>query len=363
MLSSARWSSFRLSKQHLSIALAEAGHDVLYVDPPLSAGSLLRDRSRWPDLRGRDEVGEAGVRVWHPIVLPGQNDRRVQRLNARLLRRGIRRRMTAEDLTLAFSLESRGVLRHLGGRRVYHCTDSAEDLPGANADEVRRQELALIARCDVVAACSRPLVDQLAARGVEAMYLPHGCDREAFVERGGDDPVELRGRARPFVGYVGSINFRIDVRLLVAALGATSGGTLVLVGSRFGPSPAPEVAALLARPDVVVIDQQPPARLAALTASLDVGLAPYGEHPFNRKSFPLKIPQYLAAGVPVVSSPNGATDELGAAVRVAREPDEFGQAVRDAIREGPEGAAARRAVAARRPWSRVAEELLGAARP
>ncbi len=58
---------------------------------------------------------------------------------------------------------------------------------------------------------------------------------------------------------------------------------------------------------------------------------PYTTEPFNRKSFPIKVLQYLAAGLPVVSTSSGATDELGAHVLVADEPDAFEAAVRSAL--------------------------------
>src|SRR5438309_11990717 len=83
VISPARWSLFRLSKQYLAAALASSGHEVVYVDPPVSVGSVVRDRTRWRDLVGsRVESPHPRLRVWHPIVLPGQNTRFGQSVNA-----------------------------------------------------------------------------------------------------------------------------------------------------------------------------------------------------------------------------------------------------------------------------------------
>jgi teichuronic acid biosynthesis glycosyltransferase TuaH len=101
--------------------------------------------------------------------------------------------------------------------------------------------------------------------------------------------------------------------------------------------------------------------LPKYVAALDVGLAPYTDVAFNRKSYPLKVLQYLAAGVPVVSSANGATDDLVDAVHLAWGPDAFEHEVRQALKEGdPAQRAARQAAAASRPWTTVARELLAA---
>lgn len=362
VLSSARWASFKLSKHSVSEALADAGHPVLYVDPPWSYGSLLRDRSRRADRRAPvDELVAPGLSVWRPRVLPGQNLAVGQDLNARVLQRGVMAR-TEPELVVAFSLEARSVFTRLPGVRVYYCTDSNEDLPGADADAARRWEAELVDAADVVVACSLPLVEQLERRGASVLYLPHGCDADALADAR-PLPPELAALPRPLVGYVGSFNFRLDPSLLAASVDATGGGTLVLIGGGFGPAAGAEVAALLRRPDVQAVGHRSAEALPAYIGALDVGLVPYTVTPFNRKSFPLKVLQYLAAGVPVVSTPNGATDELGSVVRTCTTPEEWAEAVCAAVASADDDAAgeARRATASARPWSQVADRLLEAA--
>lgn len=362
VLSSARWASFKLSKHSVSEALAELGHEVLYVDPPWSHGSLLRDGTRREDRRAPvDEAVAPRLDIWRPRVLPGQNLAVVQLANASLLRRGILARIDP-GLVIAFSLEARSVFTRLPGVRVYYCTDSNEDLPGADASAARHWEAELVRAADMVVACSLPLVEQLERRGADVIYLPHGCDATALADRR-PVPSELAGLPRPLVGYVGSFNFRLDPSLLAATLDAASGGTLVLVGGGFGPSAGPEVAALLDRPDVRAVGHQSSDALPSYIGALDLGLVPYTMTPFNRKSFPIKVLQYLAAGLPVVSTPNGATDELGIAVHTCATTDEWRSAVATALAtSGDEGAAAaRRATASARPWSQVAHRLLAAA--
>ncbi len=369
VLSSARWSGMWLSKQRVSEALARLGHTVLYVDPPLSPLSVLRQPARRADLRAAvDERAAEDLAVWRPRVVPAQNSRWGQAVNARLLAGGVHRRLGPVDLTVAFSLEARGAFGRLGGRRVYYCTDSAEDLPGVDRAVVRDREQRLIDHADVVVACSKPLVTQLRERGVEAAYLPHGCAPEDFAPLSATpwSPPELVGCPRPWVGMAGSINFRVDAALLDAAHDAARDGTLVVIGGRFAARERSELRLLLDRPGVVAVGHVDRARLAAYVAALDVGLVPYTTSAFNRKSFPLKVLQYLAAGVPVVSTPNGATDEIGAGddVRVASDAGAFHDEVAALLRivdDDLDGVRRRQEIAAARPWSAVARALLAAA--
>jgi teichuronic acid biosynthesis glycosyltransferase TuaH len=51
-----------------------------------------------------------------------------------------------------------------------------------------------------------------------------------------------------------------------------------------------------------VLGGQPPERVPALMRALDVGLIPYLDTAFNRNSNPVKFYEYLALGMPVVST-------------------------------------------------------------
>ena len=340
----------------LSEALARLHHRVLYVDPPVSPFSVLRDRSRLRDLFATSSSEPLpGLQLWRPRVLPGQNARLVMRGNTSILRAGVERRMPKPDVVIAFSLEARAVFPELGGVHVYYCTDSLEDAPaypGFHPELVRAREDQLLAAADVVVACSRPLQAQLSARGWDPVYLPHGCEIGAMPVRA-EPPRELVGRRRPYVGYLGSLSYRLD-----------AGGTLVIVGAPSradGPRPDNRVLDLLSRPDVVVIGYRAAAALPSYLAVFDVAVVPYADHPFNRKSYPIKIPQCLAAGLAVVSSPNGATDELGDVVTVAADAGAFEEAVRGALQSDSAAARERRRLrVASRPWEVVAEELLQA---
>src|SRR5262249_57230565 len=81
------------------------------------------------------------------------------------------------------------------------------------------------------------------------------------------------------------------------------GGTLVLIGP---PTPAVEapLAALAARPGVAVLGPRPYAELPAWMQGLDVGVIPFqASHPFVPGINPNKVYQYLAAGLPTITTP------------------------------------------------------------
>lgn len=361
VVSSTRWDSPWLSKQHLALALAESGHEVLYVDPPVSLGSVLRDRSRLGELRGGVEVVGAGVRVWRPRAVPGQDTGLGQVINARIVADGIRRVLGPADVTIAFGLTSRGALAAADGVRVYHCADSWPDHPGLDRQQAMAWEREMASAADLVVACSSGLVESLARREISAVLLPHGSTPELFADA--TPEAAIADLPRPIAGYAGGLNFRIDPALLHAALDAVGEGSVVLVGSSWKSArgeTVPEFVDLVDHPRIHAVGHRTPADLPAALAAFDVGLVPYVDDGFNRCSFPLKVPQYLAAGLPVVSTPNGATAFYDAVTTEALGSADFRAGVEAAI-DGLDDDAARArrvAAAASRPWRVVADELL-----
>ena len=111
--------------------------------------------------------------------------------------------------------------------------------------------------------------------------------------------IELAG---PVAGVVGQLNERLDLGLLESV--ADSGRACCSSGRATSRTPrcAEPSTGLISRENVQWIDRQPYDRMPSVLAQLSVGLTPYTASAFNRGSFPLKTLDYLAAGLPVVSS-------------------------------------------------------------
>ncbi len=102
---------------------------------------------------------------------------------------------------------------------------------------------------------ARPWSRTCARGGVEAAYLPNGCDAAFYA--GVDDAPNLADvdLPAPIAGFVGHINSRTDLALLEAV--AAAGASLLLIGPR-DPAFEPErFEALVARPNVPHLGPRP----------------------------------------------------------------------------------------------------------
>jgi glycosyltransferase involved in cell wall biosynthesis len=238
-----------------------------------------------------------------------------------------------------------------------------------------RAERPTLLGADIVAAGSRTVFDQMVRMGVpeeRLLLTPTGVDVELFAEP--QDPAPLRGRLgledRFVVGWVGSFRRFHALEQAVEAVSALPGTTLLLVGD--GPE-RPRIERLARDRGVpavctgTVAHHELPAHLAAMDAA--VVLAPPGQ-PFHYS--PLKVAEYLAAGLPIVAPAIGQlaerlTDGVDAIVVPPHDVNALAAALRR-LRDDPEerarlGKAARAAAEAEWSWEHQARRVIDALRP
>ncbi len=225
----------------------------------------------------------------------------------------------------------------------------------------RRAERPALLGADLVACGSEAVVEQVLRIGVpdrRVLLTPTGVDLELFAEL--PDPAPLRRRLglqdRFVVGWIGSFR-RFHALEQAVEAAAVPGAALLLVGD--GPERA-RIERLARHRGVpatftgTVPHDQLPAHLAAMDVA--VILAPRDE-PFHYS--PLKLAEYLAAGLPVVAPASGQlaqrlTDGVDAIVVPPHDVPALSAALRR-LRDDPEerarlGKAARAAAEAEWSW-------------
>ncbi len=130
------------------------------------------------------------------------------------------------------------------------------------------------------------------------------------------------------IGYLGSVDDRLDTNLLIALADKLPHLTIEVVGRIV----AKEVANKLAEmPNIKLVGSSPPASLPKFLATWSVGLIPFVRNEFTKNIYPLKINEYLAAGLPVVMTPFAQLEEFNSVVRIEGVVNDFVQAVVEEI--------------------------------
>lgn len=215
-------------------------------------------------------------------------------------------------------------------------------LTGRIADGYRR-----LASFDSLTVNSPLWQGELERRSGRAMTLVgNGVDVERFQVPPSSDRSLPSG---PFAIYVGTVEHRVDITYLTDI--ARDGRVPVVVA---GPAPDWIVAELMAG-GVRWVGPQHPDVVPALLARAAVGLVPHRVNAFTRSMDPMKVLEYLAAGLPVVSTRIPLPAGTEPYVTVRDDPASFRDAVVAAARAPRPGPPTD--LLAGRSWRRVADKL------
>jgi glycosyltransferase involved in cell wall biosynthesis len=361
-LAGAPWHAITGTDVQLARAMGKH-RPVIWVDPPVSIISRIR---RGLDVPTVSEVAP-GVTRLHTIAPPGVTRPGVRTISRwwshALVQHYIRRSGRTIDAVLTSSPEP--VLtpwRNRAVRRLYFATDdfvAGAQLLGISPRHANRARERNLAAADSVLAVSEPLASTLQRGDRQVVTFPNGCDVELYMDIEAVVPSATVSLPRPIAGVFGQLNERLDLSYLERL--ADAGENLLLVGPRYEATDdfRSRLDLLIARPNVQWLDRRPRAELPSLMKTLTVGLTPYIENEFNNASFPLKTLEYLAAGLPAVSTQLPATKLLDdRVVKTAATADQFAVVVRKTIDSVNEETARHcRAQATRYSWKARARDL------
>lgn len=285
--------------------------------------------------------------------------------------------MAALRLRLALNADKNYLILHIfhpdysvyvkhfpSSKLVYHAYDLFELTPDFSTRQLE-QENELILKADMCLASSNSIAQRLAERTGKAFrVLPNGADTDAFYEAVkhssiADDIAEI---SQPRIGYVGRINRKIDLGLIVRLAQNNTKWNFVMVGPVLSLDNETQRAwqACQNLTNVYFLGEKRHTQLPNYVAGLDVALMPYrmGTGLWTDAIYPLKLHEYLAADKPVVSSPIASVLPFDDVIELASSLDEWTRKIRKGLSdEGIDDSGARVKVARANDWNIRAEQL------
>ena len=300
--------------------------------------------------------------VFSPLVLPLPHSKIATAINQQIMRatvRGLRRKLGIEKFQLWTFLPSTApYVGTLGeSSSVYYCVDEWSLFSYLDRDATVAAEMALLQKVDAVFAINHALADAKRLVNRATFVSPHGVDHAQFARALNDDtevPADIAAISGPRIGFYGTIRDWVDLELVAHIAKAKPTWSIVLLGQVLT-----DVSALAALPNVHLLGQKKHAELPAYCKAFDVGIIPYridDRMPFVN---PLKLREYLSAGLPVVSTPVPEAvrlAQLTPGTRIAPTRREFVDAIEAALSEPRAARAARSEAMKTETWSaRVAD--------
>jgi glycosyltransferase involved in cell wall biosynthesis len=302
-------SPFIVGSHHLARQFAKHGANVIHISTPVTPFHLIKYKDTNIQRRFRTALnwrenlyGSEHVLNYIPFTLFRRS------LNTAFP--SIKKVLQANDLEevdylLIDQPSLIGVEKHFKSVRklVYRATDIYPAMLGS--DKIAELEEEAINRSDAIIGTSVPVLEHLMKYNKEkpSLLLENGVDFEHFTAKR-SVPEEYRPYKDKFIAvYVGAIDKRLDIHSFVE-LANTGDDVQIFI---IGPYNDEAVRILEGVKNVTLLGERPFADVPAYMQHADLGLLPLSEHQANKGRSPMKLYEYAAAGLPVLSR---ATPEL-----------------------------------------------------
>ena len=325
------WGGDPLSKHQIAIRLATKNR-ILWVNsmgnrnPTVSTHDLRRAIKKvWQFARGCRPVANNIFRFC-PLVLPFHGNRAARWINRRLLAWGLRRACRKlgfqEPITLTFVPNSVDVAGTLGERLVvYYCVDEYSQFTGADRAAVLELERRLMEKANLVVVSASRLYDSKRASNPNTVLITHGVDvdhfRAACLETT-TVPADVATLPGPVIGFYGLIEDWVDLEAIRHMAAARPEWSFLMIGEV-----KTDTSAVRKLPNVHFLGRRPYQSLPGYCKKFDIAVLPFVVNQLTLASNPLKLREYLAAGLPVVATPLPEVQKLGDLVHTATTPEEF----------------------------------------
>jgi glycosyltransferase involved in cell wall biosynthesis len=196
----------------------------------------------------------------------------------------------------------------------------ADDVPafGGVPGKVDQVIADLIKKADAVFATAKTLLEKYAWAGEKLHYLPNGVDFNHFYNSTDTLPEEFHTIPSPRAIYVGMIADWFDVDIINDAAKQYPHVSFVLIGEA-----AIDLSAISSLPNVYVLGGRPYSTIPAYLKNSDVGLIPFKRNRLVESVNPIKLYEYMACGLPVLSSRWETIEGLGSPAYLYDSFEEF----------------------------------------
>ena len=285
-----RWDFVYQRPQHLLTRFSRKQR-VFYVEEPVDAGRGLA--------RLRCDPRQDGLTIVTPQLPAGMSEDASNRLLERLLAAFFAEHRILDYVFWYYTPMARAFTRRFAPVGiVYDCMDELSHFKGAPSELIPR-EAELLRLADLVFTGGYSLYEAKRRKHGQIYPFPSSIDRAHFAAA--QLAMEAADQAqlpRPRIGFCGVIDERMDLGLIEGIARARSDWQIVMIG----PVVKIDSRSLPRRPNIHYLGGRAYADLPSYLSGWDVAMLPFAHNDSTRFISPTKTPEYLAAGLPVVST-------------------------------------------------------------
>jgi glycosyltransferase involved in cell wall biosynthesis len=217
---------------------------------------------------------------------------------------------------------------------VYHCVDEFAAFSDTNGKHIAELEERLLRRADLCITSAERLRESKSKINPRTVLVRHGTDFTHFVKAcdpATTIPADIANLPKPVIGFFGLVADWVDQEAIIATARAHPEGSVVIIGKT---APDCDDSKLRAEPNIHMLGRKPYADLPGYSKAFDVALMPFKVSELTLNANPLKVREYLASGLPVVSTDLPEVRKVGLC-KIASDTEDFVRKVDECLAEGP----------------------------
>lgn len=332
------WGRFPSTLQHITKRLLKKNR-VIWIGslglrrPKFSLQDLKRVFEKIKNILSKDEVDrteEAPILV-NPFVVPFHDNRLIRKLNKLLMLRSIGKAIAENNfrdvIIFTSSPVSALIIGELNAKSVhYFCLDDYTKFEGA-FNSIESLEKELLKMTDINFGISENLVETRKPINGESFFLPQGVDTEHF-RKGDKTKANLPDFDKPVIGFFGMLSEWVEIEIFINAAAKYPQYQFLIIGPA-----VVDISRFDKLNNLLYLGSIPYTGLPNYAKHFTVGLIPFIINELTISVNPLKLMEYLAMGIPVVSSKMPEVEKFGDLVFVAKDSAEFVDLIPDAVKD------------------------------
>ncbi len=307
------WTGDPLSKTHLMRVLSKDNR-ILWINaianrmPTTSTKDVSRIYKKLRAFAEPVREVEPNIFVLNPLAFPSYGNETILKVNRSFLASQVRKAMRGlgfeNVVNMVFNPAAGMIAGRLGETElIYYCVDEYTAFTGAS-NGLRAIENDLFRKADIVIVSAERLFESKKDFNPNTFVIRHGTDWRHFrtaLDPNLEIPADITDLPRPIIGFHGLLADWVDYDLIKKTAERYPQGSVVLIG-KIAVDAEQKVKVLDNVPNVHFLGRKPYAELPAYCKAFDVALNPFAINELTLAANPLKVREYLAAGLPVVST-------------------------------------------------------------
>ena len=367
------------NKQHMAKEFARLGHRILYIEsvgirkPKIISGIDLK-RIFFRFFRGirRPKKVDANTNVWvlAPLVIPfGHGNKWIKLFNQSVMKWQmncfLKQHGFSRPLIWTYHPYMLYVIKNLGLRNelIYHCVDDLSAVPGIDKFSYNLEEKQLLKKADIVFATSKHLKKKCLQHNKNTHFFSNVVDFEHFSinKKNVMVPRDLKEISEPRIVIAGALSeFKIDFKLLDQIISDNTQYNFVFIGSEIEGQNNKILKKISLHRNAYFLGYKKYSELPHYLKNMQIAFMPIKKNSYTRAMSPMKLNEYIASGLPIISTDLHFLGEYKLAKEIASIKDyrKFSKICNNLLKKGKISTFKAKKIIGENTWQERAHKML-----